>query len=418
MMDYSIALKNLPFKPEIRQVIYVENEYDERINALIKDNYEWIKWACRKTDLEFVYLPLFFKDDEVREKVLYYAPYLTEEILMQTELHNSFLLNFMSHMEDREKILPSLFYAPIEDNGEWIFSCLTIDRDGQDKGGYDTDGQDADGQDNGSAIEIFSRLISEITEDIISETMLRKYRYEDDLELSSSLELECNVSSMEAYESTQVDGTSSESVWKKWKSLLKKNFHAPKAEKYEGGFAAQPYLDDIREDDVEDILKSLDESVQRLLLIGVPLGAIHELIDKRETVSRLCITEDLKIILPDYNDKEVKMTAQHKAIYLLFLFHPEGIILKRLEEYHNELVYFYKKTSKVEKLTPKMLESINKMESIGNNYLNTIFAKIRAAFVESFDKHLARHYIIQGRPGEPYRIPLDPELIIYEEDGD
>ncbi len=223
---------------------------------------------------------------------------------------------------------------------------------------------------------------------------------------------------MEAYESTQVDGTSSESVWKKWKSLLKKNFHAPKAEKYEGGFAAQPYLDDIREDDVEDILKSLDESVQRLLLIGVPLGAIHELIDKRETVSRLCITEDLKIILPDYNDKEVKMTAQHKAIYLLFLFHPEGIILKRLEEYHNELVYFYKKTSKVEKLTPKMLESINKMESIGNNYLNTIFAKIRAAFVESFDKHLARHYIIQGRPGEPYRIPLDPELIIYEEDGD
>jgi hypothetical protein len=36
-MRYSIALKDLPFEPEERQVIYVENQYDDRINALIKD---------------------------------------------------------------------------------------------------------------------------------------------------------------------------------------------------------------------------------------------------------------------------------------------------------------------------------------------------------------------------------------------
>ena len=43
-MRYSIAFKDLPFKPEERQVIYVENLYDERINAIIRDNYERIKW--------------------------------------------------------------------------------------------------------------------------------------------------------------------------------------------------------------------------------------------------------------------------------------------------------------------------------------------------------------------------------------
>ena len=31
-MKYSIAFRGLPFEPEKRQVIYVENLYDERIN--------------------------------------------------------------------------------------------------------------------------------------------------------------------------------------------------------------------------------------------------------------------------------------------------------------------------------------------------------------------------------------------------
>ena len=31
-MKPTITLKNLPFKPEKKQVIYVENEYDEKVN--------------------------------------------------------------------------------------------------------------------------------------------------------------------------------------------------------------------------------------------------------------------------------------------------------------------------------------------------------------------------------------------------
>ena len=34
-MKYSIAFRGLPFELEKRQVIYVENLYDERINAII-----------------------------------------------------------------------------------------------------------------------------------------------------------------------------------------------------------------------------------------------------------------------------------------------------------------------------------------------------------------------------------------------
>ena len=75
-MKYSVTFKGLPFKPEERQVIYVENEFDDRINAVIKDNYDWLKYQFHRSNLDFVYLPMFFNDEETREKVLYYAPYL------------------------------------------------------------------------------------------------------------------------------------------------------------------------------------------------------------------------------------------------------------------------------------------------------------------------------------------------------
>lgn len=402
-MKYSVAFKNLPFEPEEKQVIYVENQYNERINVLIRDNYEWLKWTFRQAGLDFVYLPMFFKDDDIREKVLYYAPYLTEEVLEQTELHNCFLLNFMSHQENREKILPSLLYAPKEENSEWFFSGLTIEIEVGDWN---------------STMHYFSNIISEIVEETTPVTRLRNCLYDEDLDVRFSID---DVPTKgDAHESPQVEYSSSSSFWKKFKRNIDSMSHdmiAEEEEDYERSISSvEPGLEDIREEDVDEVLEVLEKSIERLLLIGVPLGAIHEFIDMRETISRLYITDDLRIILPDYNNKEIKMTAQYKAVYLLFLYHPEGIILKRLEEYHSDLVYFYKKTSNVDKLTPKMLETINRMESIGNNYINTIFSKIRAAFIESFDKHLARHYIIQGKPGEPYRIPLDQELIIFKED--
>ena len=96
-MKYSIALKNLPFEPERRQVIYVENQYDERINAFIKDNYDQLRWTFKRSNLDFIYFPMFFNDEEIKEKVLYYAPYLTTEIIEKAELRSSYLLSYMSH---------------------------------------------------------------------------------------------------------------------------------------------------------------------------------------------------------------------------------------------------------------------------------------------------------------------------------
>ncbi len=397
-MKYSVTLRNLPFEPHKKQVIYVENLYCERMNAQIRDNYSWFKRTFRLARLDFVYLPMFFKDVEIKEKVLYYAPYLTEEVLQQTALSNSFLLDFMSHPENREKILPSLLYAPKKVNGEWVFSGLTIDTETEDWI---------------ATMQHFSTLISEIKQDTAPTIHFKEKRMELDFDVQTK---EMPV------ETPKAEPSPSEQPKKKLRKLLKKfshelimedevNVSCRKIEEL-----TKPSLDDIQEEDVDDILRSIDKGVEKLLLKGISLGIIHEFIDKRKTISRLFITDDLRIILPEYNNKEVKLTPLHKAVYLLFLYHPEGIVLKRMEDYHQDLVFFYRKTSNVNELTPQMLERLHLLEAPITNNRNIVLAKIREAFYKSFDPHLANHYIIQGKPGEPYKIDIDRNLLVFEQE--
>lgn len=42
-----------------------------------------------------------------------------------------------------------------------------------------------------------------------------------------------------------------------------------------------------------------------------------------------------RILLPDYGDREIKMTPLAKAVYLLFLRHPMGIKFKCLPDHRN-----------------------------------------------------------------------------------
>ena len=83
------------------------------------------------------------------------------------------------------------------------------------------------------------------------------------------------------------------------------------------------------------------EGRQDLLLkaIGVPLLEELRIEAAKGRLSRLVITEDYRFILEDYH-KEVELQPVHKAVYLLFLAHPEGIEFKRLADYREELTRY------------------------------------------------------------------------------
>ena len=127
----------------------------------------------------------------------------------------------------------------------------------------------------------------------------------------------------------------------------------------------------------------------------------------------MAITKDMRIMLPDYNNMEIKMEPINKAVFLLFLRHPEGIIFKHLPNYKKELAAIYQKIKPLG-LNDRALQSIEDVTNPTLNSINEKCARIRGSFVSQFDDSLARHYYIYGMRGEPKKIDLPRDLVIWE----
>ena len=75
-----------------------------------------------------------------------------------------------------------------------------------------------------------------------------------------------------------------------------------------------------------------------LKAISVPVLEQLRIEAARATLSPLVITKNYRFLLPDYGNKEVQLSPIHKALYLLFLNHSEGIEFKNLVDYREELL--------------------------------------------------------------------------------
>ena len=115
----------------------------------------------------------------------------------------------------------------------------------------------------------------------------------------------------------------------------------------------------------------------------------------RRKLSRLVITSDYRFLLPDLGNVEVDLQPVHKAVYLLFLNHPEGIEFKHLSEYKDELRQWYRKTAKMMDLG-KIEESVVHLTNPLDNAINEKCSRIKRAFLDVMDEYAASNYIISG----------------------
>jgi hypothetical protein len=129
-------------------------------------------------------------------------------------------------------------------------------------------------------------------------------------------------------------------------------------------------------------------------------------------LSTLKIDENLSILLPDYN-LEVKLSHLTKSIYLLFLNHPEGILLSALENYKNELLGFYKSVSNKDDLD-KMVASINDVINTKTNAIYVHLSRIKSTITKLVHPSIAAHYCIDGGKNKPKRIQLNKRLILWD----
>ena len=131
-----------------------------------------------------------------------------------------------------------------------------------------------------------------------------------------------------------------------------------------------------------------------LKAIGVPLLEELRIEAAKGRLSRLVITEDYRFILEDYH-KEVELQPVHKAVYLLFLAHPEGIEFKHLADYREELTRYYMATAKIMD-KEKVIESVDHLINPLDNAINEKCSRIKKVFLELMDEYTASYYIISS----------------------
>ena len=161
------------------------------------------------------------------------------------------------------------------------------------------------------------------------------------------------------------------------------------------------------------LLDEVKEKVRRLKAYGVDEAEIVAVMNEDELFPQLIISEDYKVLLNDGAKTEVKMEPLVKAVYLLFLSHPEGIMLKCLPDYKKELTQLYL-LLRPAGLTDRVLQSIEDVTNPTLNSINEKCARIRKAFSGLLPKSIARYYSISGKRGEAKKIMLPRDLVIWE----
>lgn len=162
----------------------------------------------------------------------------------------------------------------------------------------------------------------------------------------------------------------------------------------------------------DSLVKEVKERVQKLKEYGMNEEEITSLIHTDQPVLTLTISKNYRIFLGD-NRIEIHMEPLVKAVYLLFLRHPEGIVFKNLPDYRGELTKIYSEV-RPWGLSERALQSIEDVTNPLLNSINEKCARIRKAFVNAMDSKGAEPYIIKGMRGGIKKIDLPREHINWE----
>ena len=354
MEDNRIEFK-LEGKLAPKELIYVASEEDKALTDLFETSPEVFEGWGQMIGFHIIYLPLLMKRLADKNVLQYRAPYMSEAELARTSIGNDFLLQYLEHPGERERIKHGFIRTEDIHRGG----------DGKDK-----------------AINRFYPLSSIGTESIADQLhRIGKQISEERIEQGKLLE-----NKAEYYEDWGDSGSTG----------ADEHFNSQKGE-----------------ENTDDLIEEVKERIAKLRQRGISQYILEQLIHPDDRLSRLVITKDYRLLLPDYNDMEIKMEPLVKAVYLLFLKHPEGIIFKDLPDYREELAQIYVKL-KPYGMSDRVVQSIEDVTNPLLNSINEKCARIRGAFVGQFDDHMARHYYIDGLRGEAKKIDLPRNLVVWE----
>ena len=159
------------------------------------------------------------------------------------------------------------------------------------------------------------------------------------------------------------------------------------------------------------LMEEVKERVRMLMEYGVREADIVSYLFNKSMLPQLLISKNYRMFVGD-DRKEIHMEPLIKAVYLLFLNHPEGILFKCLPDYREELAIIYAKL-RPWGLSNRALRSIEDVTNPLLNSINEKCARIRKTFLDILDEHVAEQYYIQGERGEAKKITLPRDLVVW-----
>ena len=347
-----------------KELIYVASEEDKELTDLFESNPEVLEGWGKMIGFHIIYLPLLIKRLANKEVIQYRAPYLREAEINKINIGNDFMLRFLDNPSDKAKIKHGFIRTEDIHRG--------------------TDGND-------KATNRFYPISSKSSEPIADQLH----------NIGKQINNETQRAELPSYKNRE---------WFVHKDILdyEQRYYEEPPKDADNQFNSQ-----LGDESIKDLLEEVKERIAKLRQRGISQYMLEQLIHPDDRLSRLVITKDYRIILPDYNNMEIKVEPLTKAVYLLFLRHPEGIMFKCLPDYRKELAEIYNRLRPLG-LTEKSIRSIEDVTNPLLNSINEKCARIRGAFVGEFDDHMARHYYIDGRRGEAKKIALPRNLVVWE----
>lgn len=164
--------------------------------------------------------------------------------------------------------------------------------------------------------------------------------------------------------------------------------------------------------DCSILIEEVREKFQRLKDYGMSETEIVSCLHICQPLPKLIISRNYRLFLGEER-KEVHMEPILKAVYLLFLKHPEGIAFKYLPDYRQELAEIYNYV-RPWGLTDRAIRSIEDVTNPLLNSINEKCARIRKTFANLLGPSMADNYCVKGKRGEVKKISLPHDLVAWE----
>lgn len=155
-----------------------------------------------------------------------------------------------------------------------------------------------------------------------------------------------------------------------------------------------------------------------LLLHTLGADLVKQINDSRKTATPLMhlnISDNLRIFIPELDNREMKMPALARALYVFYLRHEEGVEFKFLSEFTEELFSLYRLASNRLDDT-RLRATVDSLVNPTENKINECVSRIKTAFLSVMDEYAARNYCLQMRSKEFRReVPEEGKVKFFKD---